>query len=47
MTDRLAQPQNVTVWFSTSTGTATLGVFLRTRPTIAEQPAAEPSAPAA
>lgn len=47
MAARLAQPQKVTVWFNASQGASALGVFLRTRPTIAESTSAESSAPAA
>jgi DNA-binding response OmpR family regulator len=36
MVGRLAETQKVTVWFNAPHGAASLGVFLRTRPTIAE-----------
>jgi DNA-binding response OmpR family regulator len=47
MTGRLEQSQAVTVWFNATQGSALLGVFLRTHPTIGDVAAVEPSAPAA
>jgi len=35
------------VWFNATQGSALLGVFLRTHPTIGDVAAVEPSAPAA
>ena len=47
MTQRLAQRHAVAIWFNATQGAATIGVFLRTRPTIAEAPVVESSASAA
>lgn len=47
MTGRLEQTQGVTVWFNATQGSAPLGLFLRTRPTLGEMPVAASTAPAA
>jgi CheY-like chemotaxis protein len=47
MAARVGQPQKTTVWFNAQQGVASLGVFLRTRPTFVEAVSAASTAPAA